>query len=105
MPTITSGTLRNPYPWLRDLPMIPFRHGDYSALRGRYFLPEDYDAAAADVLVVASVTKEGEWGPADPLGEARCMATLAARTGRPRRMWRRPGSTARISALCWMRWY
>ena len=74
---------RNPHPWLRDLPMIPFRYGDYSALRGRDFLPEDYDAAAAGVPVVASVTMEGEWDPADSLGEAQWMATLAARTGRP----------------------
>nr|WP_305879958.1 amidohydrolase family protein [Siccirubricoccus soli] len=74
---------RNPHPWLRDLPMIPFRYGDYSALRGRNFLPEDYDAAAAGVPVVATVTMEGEWDPADPLGEARWMTELAARTGRP----------------------
>jgi predicted TIM-barrel fold metal-dependent hydrolase len=74
---------RNPHPWLRDLPMIPFRYGDYSALRGRDFLPADYDAAAAGLPVVASVTMEGEWDPADPLGEARWMTELAASTGRP----------------------
>lgn len=74
---------RNPHPWLRDLPMIPFRYGDYSALRGRNFLPADYDAATAGIPVVATVTMEGEWDPADPLGEAQWMAELAARTGRP----------------------
>ncbi len=26
---------RNPHPWLRDLPMIPFRYGNYGALRDR----------------------------------------------------------------------
>jgi predicted TIM-barrel fold metal-dependent hydrolase len=72
---------RNPHPWLRDLPMIPFRYGDYGALRGRDFLPPDYDAAAAGLPVVASVTMEGEWDPRDPLGEARWVAALAARTG------------------------
>jgi predicted TIM-barrel fold metal-dependent hydrolase len=74
---------RNPHPWLRDLPMIPFRYGDYSALRGRDFLPAEYDAAAAGLPIVASVTMEGEWDPADPLGEARWITALAARTGRP----------------------
>ncbi|HEY0420265.1 MAG TPA: amidohydrolase family protein [Acetobacteraceae bacterium] len=74
---------RNPHPWLRDLPMIPFRYGDYSALRGRDFLPAEYDAAAAGLPIVASVTMEGEWDPADPLGEARWIMELATRTGRP----------------------
>lgn len=74
---------RNPHPWLRDLPMIPFRYGDYGALRGRDFLPADYDAAAAGLPVAATVTMEGEWDPADPLGESRWMSELAAATGRP----------------------
>ncbi|MDN3565918.1 amidohydrolase family protein [Paeniroseomonas aquatica] len=74
---------RNPHPWLRDLPMIPFRYGDYAALRGRDFLPEDYDRVAEGLPVVATVTMEGEWDPADPLGESRWMTALAARTGRP----------------------
>jgi len=74
---------RNPHPWLRDDPPIPFRYGDYSALRHRNFLPEHYDRAAAGHRVVATVTMEGEWDPADTLGEARWMAGLAARTGRP----------------------
>jgi predicted TIM-barrel fold metal-dependent hydrolase len=74
---------RNPHPWLRDHPPIPFRYGDYSALRGRNFLPEDYAAVSAGHRVVATVTMEGEWDPADPLGEARWMAELARHTGRP----------------------
>jgi predicted TIM-barrel fold metal-dependent hydrolase len=74
---------RNPHPWLRDLPPIAFRYGDYSALRGRNFLPEDYDRAAAGHRVVATVTMEGEWDPADTLGEARWMTALAERAGRP----------------------
>lgn len=73
---------RNYHPWLRDEPMIPFRYGDYSALRKR-FMPVDYDAAAADWDVVASVTMEGEWDPADPAGEALWMQALAKETGRP----------------------
>ena len=85
--------------------MIPFRYGDYSALRGRDFLPEDYDAAAAGVPVVASVTMEGEWDPANSLGEAQWMATDSPPApGDRRRMWRMPGSTGRVSGLCWKRW-
>ena len=74
---------QNPYPWLRDDPPIAFRYGDYSALRGRNFLPADYECEARGHRVVASVTMEGEWDPLDPLGEARWMTGLAARTGRP----------------------
>jgi predicted TIM-barrel fold metal-dependent hydrolase len=74
---------QNPHPWLRDEPPIPFRYGDYGPLRGRNFLPPEYDAASAGHRVVASVTMEGEWDPSDPLGEARWMAALAERTGRP----------------------
>ncbi|WP_291296213.1 amidohydrolase [Elioraea sp.] len=74
---------RNPHPWLRDDPPIPFRYGDYSPLRGRNFLPEDYDEVSAGHRVVATVTMEGEWDPSDPLGEARWMAALTHSTGRP----------------------
>ncbi len=74
---------RNPHPWLRDEPAIPFRYGDYSQLRGRNFLPPEYDAVASGHRVVATVTMEGEWDPADTLGEARWIADLAMRTGRP----------------------
>ncbi len=74
--------LRNDHPWLRDLPMIPFRYGDYSAIR-KPFMLEDYDAIAADWDIVASVTMEGEWNPADPTGEAIWMQKLADEAGRP----------------------
>lgn len=72
----------NYHPWLRDLPMIPFRYGDYSTIRGR-FMAEEYDAATGDWDVVASVTMEGEWDPSDPTGEAIWMQALADETGRP----------------------
>ncbi|MBW4709746.1 amidohydrolase family protein [Roseobacter sp. YSTF-M11] len=73
---------RNYHPWLRDAPMIPFRYGDYSAIRGR-FMAAEYDAAAGGWDVVASVTMEGEWDPADPTGEALWMQGVADATGRP----------------------
>ena len=72
----------NYHPWLRDEPMIPFRYGDYSSIRGR-FMPEEYDAATHGWDVTASVTMEGEWDPADPAGEALWMQELQDRTGRP----------------------
>jgi len=74
---------RNPHPWLQQDTPIPFRYGDYAALRGRNFLGPEYDALAAGHRVVATVTMEGEWDPADTLGEARWMSTYAAETGRP----------------------
>lgn len=71
----------NPHPWLSG-PAIAFRYGDYTPLR-RPFLGEDYDRVAEGWDVVATVTMEGEWDPADPVGEARWMSDLATQTGRP----------------------
>ncbi|ABV94172.1 putative amidohydrolase 2 [Dinoroseobacter shibae DFL 12 = DSM 16493] len=72
----------NYHPWLRDEPMIPFRYGDYSSIR-KPFMPDDYDAVSRGWDIVATVTMEGEWDPADPVGEAHWMQDLANRTGRP----------------------
>lgn len=74
---------RNPHPWLQDEPPIPFRYGDYRPLR-RDYLPDDYRADAAGFAVKATVAMEGEWDPADPVGESRWMAKVAARAGFPR---------------------
>ncbi|MFK7944021.1 MAG: amidohydrolase [Paracoccaceae bacterium] len=71
----------NPHPWLSG-PSIPFRYGDYAAIRS-VFLWTEYDRVAMGWDVVASVTMEGEWDPADPVGEARWMQGLAATEGRP----------------------
>jgi predicted TIM-barrel fold metal-dependent hydrolase len=72
----------NYYPWLRDEPPIPFRYGDYSAIRRRY-LPADYFADTAPHNVVKTVYVEAEWNPTDPLGEARYIAKLRKETGFP----------------------
>ena len=72
----------NYHPWLCDEPMIPFRYGDYSAIRGRFMLDE-YDAASNGWNVVASVTMEGEWDPSDPTGEAIWMQRVHDEFGRP----------------------
>lgn len=72
----------NPHPWLTELPRIPFRYGDYGAIC-RDFLPADYAHACAGHLVLRHVAMEGEWDPADPLGEARWMHGLAQQAGQP----------------------
>ncbi|MEO1104753.1 MAG: amidohydrolase family protein, partial [Pseudomonadota bacterium] len=74
--------IANDHPWLAPGAAIPFRYGDYEALK-RPFLPNDYDAVSADFDVVATITMEGEWSPADPLGEANWMIALAQEHGRP----------------------
>jgi predicted TIM-barrel fold metal-dependent hydrolase len=73
---------RNPHPWLKCAPPIPFRYGDYSAIC-RNFLPADYRAAAGPHRVLGHVLMEGEWDPRDPVGEARWVADLARGTGVP----------------------
>lgn len=73
---------RNYHPWLCDEPQIPFRYGDYRALR-RTYLPEDYRRDAAGHRVVQTVYIEAEWDPADPLGETRWVHELHDRTGLP----------------------
>jgi predicted TIM-barrel fold metal-dependent hydrolase len=66
---------RNYHPWLRDEPPIPFRYGDYNAIRRRY-LHEQYLADARDYTVAGSVYVETEWDPRDPIGEMTYVAEL-----------------------------
>jgi len=63
------------YPWLRAEAAIPFRYGDYSALKTAY-LPADYARDAANFDVVGHVTMEGEWDDTDPVGETRWLAGI-----------------------------
>ncbi|PIB26459.1 thioesterase [Amylibacter kogurei] len=72
----------NYHPWLRDKPMIPFRYGDYSSICDK-FMNSEYDVVTQDWDVVATVTMEGEWDPADPTGEAIWMQRQHDETGRP----------------------
>ena len=58
---------RNYHPWLCDEPPIPFRYGDYGAIRKNY-LPEHYDRDTSAFHVVGSVYVETEWDPTDPVG-------------------------------------
>lgn len=66
---------RNYHPWLRDEPPIPFRYGDYNAIRRRY-LHEQYLADAHGYAVAGSVYIETEWDPRDPIGEMTYVAEL-----------------------------
>ena len=72
----------NYHPWLRDDPQIPFRYGDYRALRRRY-LPPDYLLDAAGFRIEKSVYVETEWDPADPVGEMRFVDQLRREFGLP----------------------
>ncbi|WP_198382499.1 amidohydrolase [Roseomonas sp. KE2513] len=72
----------NYHPWLRDPEPIPFRYGDYSALR-RNYLPQDYRTDAAKYPVVGTVHMEAEFDPAHPVAETRWLERLAAREGLP----------------------
>lgn len=72
----------NYYPWLRDEPPVPFRYGDYGAIRRRY-LPGDYFADVAPHQVVKTVYVEAEWDPRDPVGEARYISRLRGQTSFP----------------------
>jgi predicted TIM-barrel fold metal-dependent hydrolase len=72
----------NYHPWLRDEPPIPFRYGDYRAIRRRY-LPDDYFADVRPFNVVKTVYVEAEWDPTDPIGETRFISGLRQQTGFP----------------------
>jgi predicted TIM-barrel fold metal-dependent hydrolase len=73
---------RNYLPWLCDQPPIPFRYGDYRALR-RSYLPADYLRDAAGHEVVGTVHVEAEWDPNDPVGETRWLQEIIAESGFP----------------------
>jgi len=75
-------TAKNYYPWLRDEPMIPFRYGDYSAIRKSY-LPADYRKDAGAYNVVGSVYVEAEWDPKDPVAEMKYIGALRREEGLP----------------------
>lgn len=70
------------HPWLGDEFPIPFRYGDYAAIRRDYLLA-DYRRHATNQNVVKGVHMEAEWDPADPLGETRWLQELHDATGYP----------------------
>lgn len=70
------------YPWLCDPELIPFRYGDYSAIR-RTYLPIDYRRESKDFTIVGMVHVEAEYDPTDPVAETRWLEPIAERTGLP----------------------
>jgi predicted TIM-barrel fold metal-dependent hydrolase len=74
--------LANNHPWLKPGAMIPFRYGDYSAIKRRY-LVADYRKDAAGHDVSETVYVETEWDPTTPIEETRYASALAARDGLP----------------------
>lgn len=75
--------LKNNYlPWLCDEPPVPFRYGDYSAIRKNY-MPDDYRRDTGKYRVVKSVYMEAEWDRRDPAAETRWVETISAEAGLP----------------------
>jgi predicted TIM-barrel fold metal-dependent hydrolase len=72
------------YPWLNDMPPIPFRYGDYTAICHPYY-PADHlaDARAHGHEIVRTVYLEAEWDPKDPMGEMNFIAELRRQSGMP----------------------
>ena len=72
----------NLHPWLQPGVMIPFRYGDYSAIKRRY-LPQDYLADAGGHAVRETVYVETEWDPGAPIAETEYAMRLAEQQGLP----------------------
>jgi predicted TIM-barrel fold metal-dependent hydrolase len=72
----------NHHPWLCDEPPIPFRYGDYSALR-RPYLPDDYRRDSARFNVTATVYVEAEWSEGAAVEELAYIAGLRRAGGLP----------------------
>ena len=82
-PISISGTWSTTaIPGCRMSPPIPFRYGDYTALR-RNYLPADFRRDCGAHRVVKTVYVEAEWDPQDPVGETRWVSALAAAHGLP----------------------
>ena len=69
-------------PWLCDEPPIPFRYGDYRAVR-RSYMPHDYIDDSSGFNVVGTVFVEMEWNPDDPIGETRWLQSVIEEHGLP----------------------
>ncbi len=93
---------KNYYPWLCDSVPIPFRYGDYSALR-RNYLPPDYARDSAGFNIVKTVHMEAEWDRAnsrsrDPLarsGQSRIRIAKCLHRSRRARSARHRGRVGR----------
>jgi predicted TIM-barrel fold metal-dependent hydrolase len=90
-------------PWLTRPPWVPFRYGDYAAIR-RNFLLADYRRVTAGHNVVASVTMEAEWDESRQLEETAWIAKRHAENPRfpaahvARTILHEPGAADEIAA-------
>ena len=73
---------QNYYPWLCDPEPIPFRYGDYAALRQNY-LPQDYRRDSAAFRIVKMIHMEAEWNRTDPVAETRWIESVSREHGLP----------------------
>ena len=73
---------RDSYPWLTEAGRIPFRYGDYAAIR-RDYLPDGFLSDSGQFDVVGSVHIEAEWDPSDPVGETQWLSQVRAAHGLP----------------------
>lgn len=69
-------------PWLRPEVQLPFRYGNYEAIKKDY-LPPDLLRDAEGFNIVGTVTMETEWELDDPMGEMRYMQEMAKKYGLP----------------------
>ena len=74
--------IKNDHPWLKPDVLIPFRYGDYTAIKRPYY-PADYFQDTGDINVVETCYMETEWNPADPTGESDFITSVARETGYP----------------------
>ncbi len=72
----------NDHPWLAPGVSIPFRYGDYDAIKKNY-LPSDLRQDAGEFNVIDSVYVEAEWDPDDPIGETRWVHGIHQEFGLP----------------------
>lgn len=73
------------YPWLEEH-VVAFRYGDYTALRQRSYLVDEFRRDHGPHDIVKSVHMEAEWDPRDPVAETRWLHDLHDRTGWPQAM-------------------
>ncbi|CAD6558686.1 hypothetical protein LMG28727_06683 [Paraburkholderia kirstenboschensis] len=71
------------YPWLSTAVDPHFFLSDYSSLRARNYLPDDYRAASAKFTVIGTVHIEAERERTDQVGETRWLTELNRTTGLP----------------------
>ena len=74
--------IKNDHPWLKPDVLIPFRYGDYTAIKRPYY-PKEYFLDTGDIRVVETCYMETEWNPEDPTGESNFITAVARETGFP----------------------